>query len=140
MRKSGVAFHCRHNKLFEFVLDYDERVAVISSEKPANEQELRRRLFQLIPDEKMPGRESVEWEVLDKARETYDRARATLEKERETLAKAWATVFQVEGTYEQAWKTFAKKYGSELEQLHKELCPDCPWDGKTIFPEKKEGG
>lgn len=22
---------------------------------------------------------------------------------------------------------------TEMEKLHRELCPDCPWDGKTIF-------
>lgn len=25
-----------------------------------------------------------------------------------------------------------------LEQLHKELCPNCPWDGETIFPKNQK--
>ena len=26
----------------------------------------------------------------------------------------------------------------QLESLHRELCPECPWDGETIFT-RKEG-
>ena len=29
-----------------------------------------------------------------------------------------------------AWAEFEKK----KEALHKEQCPNCPWNGKTIFP------
>src|SRR3972149_3274028 len=25
----------------------------------------------------------------------------------------------------------------EMEELHKIECPNCPWNGKTIFPEKE---
>jgi hypothetical protein len=26
-------------------------------------------------------------------------------------------------------------YKQEIEELHKLECPNCPWDGHTIFPE-----
>ena len=26
------------------------------------------------------------------------------------------------------------KYLNEIEELHKKECPNCPWDGTTIFP------
>ena len=42
--------------------------------------------------------------------------------------------------YDKAWAAYNKAYTAampELELLHKQECPDCPWDGQTIFPEKK---
>jgi len=29
-------------------------------------------------------------------------------------------------------------YYPQMVELHKELCPDCPWDGETIFPQEKK--
>ena len=91
-KKSGVAFHCHHDQLVEWCFDYDERVKFIKEHKPPEEQELRLRLFKLIPKDRLPGK-------LVKARAAYWKARAAYD-----------------------W-----------DKLHKELCPDCTWDGKTIF-------
>lgn len=33
------------------------------------------------------------------------------------------------------WRQLCLKYTKELTVLHKKECPNCPWDGKTIFPE-----
>lgn len=87
MAKSGFAFHVHHNVLAEWCYDYGERVKVIKKDKPVEEQELRLRLFRLIPEDRLPVK----------------------------LDKAW------------------EAYGKELKILHQELCPDCPWDGHTIF-------
>ncbi len=84
---SGFAFHCHHDKLVEWVTNYDERVEYIKACKPPGERELRLRLFKMIPIDRLPVK-------LVKACAEYD-----------------------------------------FTELHKELCPDCPWDGKTIFPE-----
>ena len=38
--------------------------------------------------------------------------------------------------YAKALEVYAKAgeaYKPQINELHKELCPDCPWDGKTIF-------
>ncbi len=32
------------------------------------------------------------------------------------------------------WSTTKRKYYEEIKALHAKECPDCPWDGKTIFP------
>ena len=34
------------------------------------------------------------------------------------------------------WREAGAKCLPQLEALHKKEHPDCPWDGKTIFPEK----
>ena len=117
---TGYAFHCHHDKLVEYVYDYAERVNVIKRDKPKGEQELRLRLFRMIPEDKVP-------------------------EEIAAAKKAWG----------EAWEVYCKKNGDEeynsyartkdaykkvmadwdANELHNELCPDCPWDGVTIFPD-----
>jgi hypothetical protein len=40
------------------------------------------------------------------------------------LAAAWAS-----------HETELRNFKANIEALHAEECPDCPWDGETIFPE-----
>ena len=105
-RITGFAFHCHHNKLVEWVSDYHQRVKYIKREKPPEEQALRLRLFKMIPPDRLPA-------DLYKARADFAKAVADFAKVWADAARAWADV---------DWKS-----------LHEELCPDCPWDGETIF-------
>jgi hypothetical protein len=137
--KKGFAFHCHHDKLVEWVYDYDERVDSIKDTKPPKEQELRLKLFKLIPKDRVPAE-------ITQARATYNKARATCNKARATYNKAWAACDKAWATYDKAWATYDKAWATydkalqdcqpELEKLHAELCPECPWDGRTIFPER----
>ncbi|MBU0778290.1 hypothetical protein KKF82_08545, partial [Patescibacteria group bacterium] len=93
--RSGLAFHVHHDRLMEYCYDYDERVGYIKTGKPAEEQELRLRLFKLIPLDRIPGKDSKIWEAynkageaLDKAGEAYDEAREAYNKAREAYNKA----------------------------------------------------
>ena len=152
MIKSGLAFHCHHNKLFEYVYDYNERVAFIKDNKPKKEQELRLRLFQIIPDELIPGRDSQEyvayakpwvasakaWVASAKARVASDKARVAYAKARVAYAKARVASDKAWVASDKAWVAYDKKYRLEIEKLHQELCPDCPWDGHTIFKGAKK--
>ena len=50
------------------------------------------------------------------------------------VVKAWEA-------YGKAWEAYGKAvldHKDEIEALHREECPNCPWDGETIFPEKVE--
>jgi len=105
---SGFAFHCHHDALVEWVTDYEGRVAYIKSQKPLREQGLRLKLFKMIPDDRLPAKLLKARAAYGKAGEAYDKARA-------------------------AYGKAGEAYAPELEKLHKELCPDCPWNGKTIF-------
>lgn len=113
--KSGFAFHVHHRVLMEWCADYEERVQYIKKNKPIKEQELRLRLFRLIPEDRVPS-------SLLKAEVAYEK-----------VVAAWA----VGGaTYEKAWAAYKEAevaYKPDLIKLHEELCPGCPWDGKTIF-------
>ena len=127
----GIAFHCHHDKLCEYVYDYDKRVEAIKRTKPVEEQELRLRLFKMIPDDRLPWRDSPEYLACDKAGAAYDKAGAAYDKAVAAYDKAVAA-------YDKAWAAYNKE---ELERLHIELCPNCPWDGHTIFSKsEKETG
>jgi len=134
--KSGLAFHCHHNTLVEFVYDYDERVEYIKASKPPSEQKLRLKLFQLIPTDLIPGLNSAEWKACDKAGEAYDKAWKAYSKAGEAYSKAEEAYYKAGEAYYKAEEAYFRKFGKKLELLHGKLCPDCPWDGYTIF--KKE--
>ena len=123
--ETGFAFHVHHDTLIEWCTDYQERVDYIKRDKPANEQELRLRLFKIIPEDRLP----VELVVAGKA---YDEAR-------KACIVAWKAYEVAEKAYNEAGKAYDvawKAYQPELLKLHSELCPDCPWDGNTIFTRK----
>ncbi len=134
MIKSGLAFHCHHDTLIEVVSDYDERVKFIKESKPAGEQALRLRLFQLIPEDRLPGKDSMELEAYFKTREAYFKTREAYDKARQAYDKAKEANYKAWKARNKAKEAYFKKYQVEIEELHKELCPDCPWDGTTIFP------
>ena len=113
--KANFAFHVHHDVLMELCTNYKERVEYIKEHKPRGEQEIRLRLFQLISPARLPR-------PLTKALEAYDKALEACDKTREACDKAWEA-------YAKAWEA----YKPQINELHKELCPDCPWDGKTIF-------
>ena len=116
----GMAFHCHHDVLFEYVYDYDERLEYIRTQKPPEERELRERLFQMIPDDRVPPRllKAAEaymeawkayiraaedydeaWKAYDEAREAYGKAKKAYDKAREACDKAWKD-------YDEAWKAY----------------------------------
>ncbi len=182
---SGIAFHCHHDKLYEWVYDYDERREYIIRYKPFGEQELRLRLFKMIPEALIPKKESWEykaclkaqeaclkaqeayvkaWKAYDKAQEAfvkawkaYDKAWEAYGKAHEACLKAWEAFGKAheaclkareafgkvrkafgkaQKAFVKAWKAYDKAQKKQIIVLHKDLCPNCPWDGKTIFPKE----
>ena len=169
---AGLAFHCHHTQLMEWVYDYEKRVRYIKTQKPVEEQETRLRLFQMIPESKLPH--TKEWDAYKKAVNAYkkavnaykkadasykkavnaydeaggaydeaggayrkiedaqEKAEGAYKKAEATYIKAVDPYRKAEGTYEKALKAYCTSL--PIEALHERLCPDCPWDGKTIFP------
>jgi len=129
--KTGFAFHVHHDVLMEYCTDYEERVNYIKEHKPRGEQEIRLRLFQLISPARLPRPLVKAGEAYAKTREAYHKALEAHHKACE--ARAYAKAGEA---YDKAWEACAKAweaYKPQINELHKELCPDCPWDGKTIF-------
>ena len=128
-RKSGLAHLCHHDIHWEFCFDYEERVEFINLHKPIEEQPSRLKWFKLVPDDKIPGNDSPAWEAYHTARKAYDTAR-------EDYVTAWEAYDTAWEAYLTAWKAYVTAFSKELDQLHAKLFPGCPWDGKTMFPEK----
>ncbi len=122
-RIAGLAHCCHHDKHWEYCYNYEERVSYIKNNKPQSEQELRLKLFFIVPDDKVPGHDSPEREAYDKAREAYSEAW-------EAYRKAWEAYRKAGEAYDKAWEAYSAKYKEELDALCKELCPDCTWREK----------
>ena len=144
MEKSGLA-HCRHHgKHWEFCNDYDERVAYIKAYKPDGEQPLRLKLFGIVSDDLVPGKDSPEWQTCVKAGQAYVKAGQAEVKAGQAYVKAGQAEVKARQTYVKAWQAdekarqaYVQRYQPELDALHAKLWPDCTWNGKTIF--SKEG-
>ncbi|KKN81088.1 hypothetical protein LCGC14_0323070 [marine sediment metagenome] len=118
------AWHCHHDMLLEILVEpHETRVAHITGWKRVSEIATRLRLFELVqgklPDEVIAAGKNYiaareNWVVMQK------RGKAALERyvvAREKCATAIAG------------------HADEINALHAAECPDCPWNGVTIFPE-----
>ena len=78
------------------------------------------------------------WAADDQALAAYDQARAALNQARAALDQAWAVYDQARAAYDQARAAFEQAISNNREHFeatHHLWCePDCPWNGKTIFP------
>lgn len=113
---SGIfCWHVHHDKLAEPLTGpLKNRISYIKREKPKNERALRLRLIKRVRGKLPVG--------LVKARAAYNKARAAYDKARSAYVKVWA-----------AYNKAVQDNTPALRALHAKECPNCPWDGKTIF-------
>ena len=184
--KSGFAFHCYDNALIGYVYDYEKMASDIKRWK-SGEWKLHLRLFQMIPYDKIPGKESIKYkaflnacEIYRKARKAFVKACKAYSKEayNDTCNRAFAAcieAFNTHGAYIEAFDTYNRAFDAysrafdaysrvfdaysrareaynkafdayieafekDIKRLHNELCPDCPFDGHTIFTRKDKDG
>jgi len=134
MKIKGMFWHCHHDKLCEWVYDYQERVNYIKSEKPKNEIETRLRLFKEVKG-KLPAEVVKAWGKLKAAWEKYKAAREKYEEAREEYEAVVVKCNAAWEKYAAAWgklKAVLLKYKPELEELHKTECGCKEWNGKEI--------
>ena len=139
----GFALHVHHDVLIEGCYGYEERIEIIKTQKPPKERELRSKLFQIIPNRYIPKELVKAWDANKKARDAYEEAWDANEKARDANEKAWDANKKARDAYKKArdaYETLLAKYMPTLEALHAKLCPDCPWNGKTIFTRKNDKG
>jgi len=126
-------WHAFHNELFIFYTGtIEQRIAEIKENKPRMEWPLRLRLLKEVDINRLPPRLVSACKVCDKAWKAYVKAGKALEahdKAREAYNKAWEAHIEAR-----------EACRDEIEALHKEVCPNCPWDGETIFTRKDEKG
>lgn len=137
-------WHLHHDVLVEVTTNIRERMDYIMTYKSFKEMSTRMQRMQLVRGE-LP-------DACVKAGEAYDKAR-------EATVKAWEAAVKAGGAwkvYDSPWEATAKAWKAyteareaetkargdykaiqnmpEIGALHRIECPDCPWDGTTIFP------
>src|SRR3989304_1531707 len=101
-------WHIHHKDfLLEWSDDIQERIDFIQAEKPKHEVEIRLRLLKPVQGALPPKL-----------------VKAAYDKDWDAFSKDW-----------DAYRKAYDKYLPQIEALHALECPDCPWDGFTIFPE-----
>src|SRR3990170_785217 len=158
-------WHIHHEVLLEWSDDIQERIDFIQAEKPKHEVEIRLRLLKPVQGALPPklvkagDARGKAWDAYVKARDAYvkagdarDKAKAAYDKAWDAFGKDWDAYVKAGDAYDKAkaaydkdWDAFGKdwdayrkaydKYLPQIEALHALECPDCPWDGFTIFPE-----
>jgi len=146
----SLVWHIHHDMLVEPLTEpFATRVAYIKAEKPVSEIDTRLRLMKPVWG-KLPeldkaraelDRASAELvgeayaELVDKAYAEWAKARAEsvkadaeLDKARAEWAKADAESVKADAEWDKACRL------SSVLALHAEECPNCPWNGETIFP------
>jgi len=134
MTRPQAAFHVHYDRLWEWLTELIEnRIADIKANKPETEWAIRLRLLQMIPPDRIAN--------LIAAREQFevDRRSLLVQLDLEMASNpAWdvrSLLDQYEVARSFAWEQYkAAEKATDMAALHQELCPDCPWDGKTIFP------
>jgi hypothetical protein len=122
--KRTASWHCHHETLCEWDSEPREtRIAYIRSDKPACEHELRLRLYQ--PMSAKGVKLLAEYEKVKQA------AWAEYEKVEQP---AWAEYKKVEQAALAEYKKVKQAALAALEALHEIECPNCPWNGLSIFP------
>ena len=102
--KKGLSIHCHHDLLVEYCTNYEERVNYIKLYKPEYENELRLKLFKLLPKK-----------ALNDLPEKYVKADADWQKAYADRQKAYAD-----------WPI------EEKEAFHKKWCGCKEWNGKEL--------
>ena len=126
----GLFWHVHHDVLCEWSNNIEERIDYIKKNKPEGEIETRLRLLKAVK-----GKLPEEFYKANKAwYKAWDEANKARNKARNKENKAW---YEANKARDKAYKA-RNKYKNEIEALHKNECPDCPWNGRTIFPKKGE--
>ena len=122
MNKVIFAWHVHHNVLIELLTEpIENRIKYIKKFKPKNEIKLRLKLLKVVKGE-LPKEFVEAWQKCDETWQEYVEARQKYDEAWQKYYKAWQGCVEA-----------YKKYESQILALHEKECPNCPWNGKTIF-------
>src|SRR3989337_2292713 len=161
-------WHIHHEVLLEWSDDIQERIDFIQAEKPKHEVEIRLRLLKPVQGalppklvkagdarDKAYDANAKARDAYDKARDAYVKAGDARDKAKAAYDKAWDAFVKASVAYAKAGDAFVKAKAAfvkakaaynkaydeclpQIEALHALECPDCPWNGTTIFPEPSQ--
>ncbi len=159
VKVGALVWHCHHGELLEALTEAPEnRIAYIIRMKSPAEIPLRLHLFRPVRHV-FRSHAYAEWQKAhaewwkaeakwEKADAAWDKASAELQNASAEQQKAHAEWQKARAEWERAyveWKKADAKWekacakweradAAEIEAAHLAECPDCPWDGYTIFP------
>ena len=150
-------WHIHHEVLLEWSDDIQERIDFIQAEKPKHEVEIRLRLLKpvqgALPPKLVKARDAYlaydkAWDAFGKDWDAYVKARAAFGKDWDAFVKASVAYAKAGDAFVKAKAAFVKAKAAynkaydeclpQIEALHALECPDCPWNGTTIFPEPSQ--
>ena len=151
-----VGKHIHHERLVEIYNEPQEsRETYIRLEKPEHEWPTRLRLIGVIPDQYLPQEVLTAREIFKQAEAAYNQVGAAYNQVGAACNQAWAAYNQALAAYNQAWAALDQAWAAchqawaaldqaisnnreHFESTHHLWCvPDCPWNGRTIFPPEK---
>src|SRR3990172_2863727 len=147
-------WHIHHEVLLEWSDDIQERIDFIQAEKPKHEVEIRLRLLKPVQGA-LPPKLVKAGDARDKAYDANAKARDAYDKARDAYVKAGDARDKAKAAYDKAGDPFVKAKAAfvkakaaynkaydeclpQIEALHALECPDCHWNGTTIFPEPSQ--
>ena len=147
-------WHIHHDILCEGTYDINERIAYIKEYKPKNEIRTRLRLMTPVQHpEKLIMRiqkaaavyakaaaraDTIALATYIKAYEAYQNTSTDADKSYATYKKASAAADKASAKAAKAYNTYMNALNNpQIRALHKKEHPNCPWNGKTIFPKRQ---
>ncbi len=128
--KKQIVWHAYHAGSLCQLVDLEARRADIERIKPFHELPTRQRLMRPVVGQ-LPEKFIAACEAWDA---TWDARDATWET-RDAAWETWEAIRETRDAAREAWDAAYAQYKVKIETLHATECPDCPWDGNTIFPE-----
>ena len=122
-------WHIHHEVLLEPSDDIGERREYIKNNKPVEEIPIRLHLLKEVKG-RLP-------EAYDEAYRAYDEAYRAYYEASKAYDEASKAYYEASKAYDEAYRAYYEACRAcklEIEALHELECPNCPWDGKTIFP------
>ena len=160
-----VAWHVHHDILCEPLTEpIEERIDYIRMNKPKEGIETRLRLLNIVKNQELAFEAWSEYDIIEsKAFSDYRAIRSKaisdyhaitskfgydatkpnagsdyLDMTREQWSEYTAIESKARSEFETIISQSKNDFNEKLNALHQEECPDCPWDGRTIFPNRIE--
>jgi len=126
-KNKGFSIHCHHDTFIEYCYDYRARVKYIKKDKSKEEQEIRLRVFKLLPDEAVKDI-PIEWTEAYQRFLEEDRKYQRVDKYQET--DRWREAHRKYREADHKW------YQESKDSFHAKHCGCKEWNGKELVFKK----
>jgi len=127
-------WHLHHMQLFEEEVEpVEQRIRFIKTSKPKDEIETRLRLIAVVKNQALLRRLT---RYIRNLRQAEDAIYKKYEHPSGVTREEEAVKMEELAGARRAYELAELRAKPLIEALHKKECPNCPWDGRTIFPGK----